>query len=540
VKFHEAFARALRALDIDTVFGVMGDANLFIADSFVRVVGGRFVAASHEAGAVLMAAGYASVTGDVGVATVTHGAAVSNAVTSLIDAARSRRPLLVIAGDTPASDKHNLQNLPQAEIIAPTGAGIERVRTPETVYDDLQQAMRRAIVERRPIVLEVPSDFQWVEIQAGEPVRPAPVRPAAPDPEAVEQAVGLLSMAHRPVIVAGRGATTNAARDALLQLAERLGAPVATTLLGKDLFRGDAFDLGICGNLGHPEGLEAITRSDCIVAFGAGLNELTTDRGELVNGKRIIQCDIDPAAFGRYTRVDVAVLGDAVVTAQALCELLDEAELAPSTFRSEALRARLADARPIRSTAGSRPGTVDIADACTELEATLPAERTLVVDGGRFMFETLKRLSVPHPTAYVHTTSIASIGLGMGHAIGAAAGAPGRATVLVCGDGGFMLGGLAELNTAVRHGLDLVVVVMNDGAYGAEHVQLVLRDLPPDSTQFAWPDFAGLARALGGDGVTVRSEEDFPLMAKAIEARSQPLLVDIRLDPLAVPTAWRH
>jgi acetolactate synthase I/II/III large subunit len=159
VKFHEAFARALRALDIDTVFGVMGDANLFIADSFVRVVGGRFVAASHEAGAVLMAAGYASVTGDVGVATVTHGAAVSNAVTSLIDAARSRRPLLVIAGDTPASDKHNLQNLPQAEIIAPTGAGIERVRTPETVYDDLQQAMRRAIVERRPIVLEVPLDF---------------------------------------------------------------------------------------------------------------------------------------------------------------------------------------------------------------------------------------------------------------------------------------------------------------------------------------------------------------------------------------------
>jgi len=103
------------------------------------------------------------------------------------------------------------------------------------------------------------------------PTSATQVRPAAPDPEAVEQAVGLLSMAHRPVILAGRGATTNAARDALLQLAERLGAPVATTLLGKDLFRGDAFDLGICGNLGHPEGLEAITRSDCIVAFGAGL-----------------------------------------------------------------------------------------------------------------------------------------------------------------------------------------------------------------------------------------------------------------------------
>lgn len=540
VEFHVAFARALSALGVDTVFGVMGDANLFIADSFVRVGGGRFVSTSHEAGAVLMAAGYASVTDKVGVATVTHGAAVSNMVTPLIDAVRSRRPLLVIAGDTPARDKHNLQNIPQAEIVAPTGAGFERVRAPETLYDDLQEAFRRAISERRPVVLEVPSDFQWAEVPEGEPVRPTRVGLPGPDRAAVEQAVGVIAAANRPVVLAGRGASGNEAREAMLRLAVRIGAPVATTLLGKDLFRGDPFNVGICGNLGHPEGVQAIAQSDCIVAFGAGLNELTTDRGALVSGKRIVQCDIDPGAFGRYTPVHVAVLGEAGATADTICELLDEAGVAPSTFRSESLRLMLEGAQPTPATVSSQPGTVDIARACTELEAALPQERTLVVDGGRFMFETLKRLSVPSPSAYVHTTSIASIGLGMGHAIGASVGAPERATVLVCGDGGFMLGGLAELNTAVRHGLDLVVVVMNDGAYGAEHVQFTLRELPPESTQFAWPDFADLARALGGDGVTVRSEDDFELMTKAIQTASRPLLVDIRLDPLAVPTAWRH
>lgn len=118
----------------------------------------------------------------------------------------------------------------------------------------------------------------------------------------------------------------------------------------------------------------------------------------------------------------------------------------------------------------------------------------------------------------------------MGAAIGAAAVRRPAPVVLVCGDGGFMHGGITEFGTAVREGLDIIVVVCNDGGYGAEHVQLADRGLDPAISLFAWPDLVTVAEALGGTGVTVRDLDDLPLVDKVIAARSGPLLVDLRLD----------
>lgn len=204
--FHEAIARALADQGVTTVFGVLGDANLYMMDSFQRRSGGHYYSACNENGAVLAANGYARTSGQLGVATVTHGPALTNTVTALAEGVRDRTPILLLAGDTPVADKTNLQNIPQREVVLASGAGFEQVRTPQTVAEDLATAIFRAHAESRPVVLNVPVDFQWEEIEyLPVPTRLIDAQAVRPDPAALDAAVGIIASARRPVIVAGRG-----------------------------------------------------------------------------------------------------------------------------------------------------------------------------------------------------------------------------------------------------------------------------------------------------------------------------------------------
>ncbi len=538
MKVHAAIASALADNGVDTLFGLIGDANLFLVDSFVREGRGRFFSGAHEAGVVLMASGYAGATGRVGVATVTHGPALTNTMTPLVEGVKNRSPLVVIAGDTAVIDTHNLQNVAQREIVLSTGAGFEQVRAPHTVVFDVATALRRAAVERRPVVLNVPVEFQWEEI-AYERVDLLEVAPQAvgPDPDTLDAAVGLLATARRPIVLAGRGAI--GARAAIVRLAERLGAPLATTLKAKDLFRGNPFDLGIFGTLSTPPAVDAIGQSDCVLAFGAGLNRWTTADGAHLEGKRVVHCDVERAALGQFARADVAILGDAAVVADTIVAWLDEADLPRSGFRSAPLSEALSSWPSDAFEDASTDSSVDLRAALHALEASVPAERVLVLDGGRFVFEAFVRLRVETPSLFQMTVNYGSIGLGMGTAIGAAHGLPGRPVLLVTGDGGFMLGGITEFATAVRHGIDLIVAVCNDSAYGAEHIQFRERDMDPGLATFAWPDLAPVAESLGGQGYTVRNPEDLSALAEVIGSRSRPLLIDFKLDPDRVPNS-RH
>jgi thiamine pyrophosphate-dependent acetolactate synthase large subunit-like protein len=147
------------------------------------------------------------------------------------------------------------------------------------------------------------------------------------------------------------------------------------------------------------------------------------------------------------------------------------------------------------------------------------------------MYEAWRMLSVREPGHFLPTVHFGSIGLGLATAIGARYGAAGRPVVLVTGDGGFMLGGLAEFSTAARLGVDLVVVVLNDGGYGAEHIQFRTRGMDPALSLFAWPDLAAVAKALGGVGVGVRRLADLDDAAAAVASRERPVLLDVHVDP---------
>lgn len=535
--FHEAIARALADQGVTHIFGVLGDANLYMMDSFQRAAGGRYLSTSNEAGAVLAANGFARTAGGLGVATVTHGPALTNTVTALVESVRDRTPLLVIAGDTAVADRDNLQNVAQREVVLASGAGFEQLRAPNTLAEDVATAIRRALLERRPVVLNVPIDFQWQDVEYQPvPSRVVPAQAVRPDPAALDEALGIIASARRPIVLAGRGAGTAVGRTALLRLAERIGAPVATTLRGKDLFRGHAFDLGICGTLASPVALDTINRSDCVIAFGASLNKWTTAEDSLLQKKRVVHVDIDRDSIDRWGMADAGVVGDAAATADAIVDMLDAAEVSATGFASPELAEQLA-AYDGAFTDCSTDSAVDVRTALKRIDAAFPADRTLVHDGGRWIFNSFTMLHVPEPEAYIHTVNFGSIGLGMGNALGAAFGKPDRPVLLITGDGGFMLGGLAEFSSAVRHKVDLVVVVLNDGAYGAEYIQFRNKNMDPAISTFDWPDFGPVATALGGEGFMVRNLAELDTALAAIPDRTRPMLIDIKVDPENVTMA---
>ena len=529
---YQSLARAVDDHSVKTMFGLIGDANLFMVDSFVRDFGGRFVPAAHEGSSILMAAAYAHVSGNVGVATVTHGPALTNCVTALTEVARGNVPLVVMAGDTPVENPRHLQSIDQRSLVKVTGAGFVQLRTPETAGKDVARAFYRAQVERRPIVLNMPADFMWQKADYQMQVLDVFTTPGGvAEGDALDDAIGMIASAKRPLILAGGGAI--AAREQLVRLADRLEAPLATTLQAKSLFNDHPYNIDIFGTLSTPVGYEVIANADCIVCFGTTLNEYTTDRGKLMKDKRIIQVDARPAAIGGSLHPDVALVADAALTAETIRYWIDEAEIAPSGFTNE-LEANTLALHP----AGSEKvtdGFINFVHALERLEDVLPKDRVLVTDGGRFMTEVWCRISAPEPRSFISNVNFGSIGLGLQAALGAGVAASGRPVVLFTGDGGFMMGGINEFNTAVRLELDLIVIVANDSAYGAEHIQFVDREMDPGLSEFHWPSFVEVAKSLGGDGFEVRSTEQLDESLEALKNRKGPFLIELRLDPLDVP-----
>ena len=434
---YQSIAQSLADHSLDTMFGLMGDANLFMVDHFVRDTGARFVPVAYEGSAVLMALAHGRVAGRVGLATITHGPALTNCVTALTEAARAHIPMVLLAGDTAVSNPQNLQNIDQRETVKITGAGFEQLRAPETASYDVAHAIYRAQVEKRPIVLNMPVDFMWQEVEHTRHVFPAYTAPAyVPEGDDLDQAIGMIASAKRPIILAGIGAKDSVAQ--IKALADRLEAPLATTLKAKGMFKDHPYNIDIFGTLSTPAAYEAIGKADCIIAFGTSLHHFTTDKGALMKGKRVIQINDTVTEVAKNFHPDAALVADAGLTADNILWWLNEAEISGSGFTAE-LDIPALTAHPKGDPEKAAAGFVNFEYALDRLEEALPKDRFLTTDGGRFMTEVWCRISCPNAQSFFATTNFGSIGLGLQVAIGAGYAVSDRPVVLFTGDGGFMM-----------------------------------------------------------------------------------------------------
>lgn len=540
MKVYEAIARGLSDLGCTEMFGVLGDGCVYVIDSFRRDCNGRYVPAVHEGSAVLMAQGWARVAGKVGVAAVTHGPGLTNTITALVEGAKAGTSMVLLVGDTPVIDREHAQNVDQRALVAATGAGFEPLRSPETVAEDLARAFYRAQIEHRPIVFNMPVEFQWQEVEYQKPYLRVPeTRSAIPSSADMDDAIGIIASSRMPVVIAGRGVNSPEAEASVLRFAQRIEAPVAIAARGKGLFNDDPFHLGISGTVSHEIAADVIGRSDCLIVFGASLNKYTSAERGLTRGKRIVQINPVAGELGRCTPITVGLVGDPGLTADAMVNWLDEAEIPGSGTRNDDLLEELKTYHQNAKKKLVRPvpeGTVDLYEVAFALDEALPKDRVFVTGSGRFMFAFWNVISVPNPRSYVDGNGFSSIGIGEATAMGAAVAAGDRPTLLVTGDGGFMLSGLSELATAVAEQQDLVIVVANDGSYGAEHIAFTMHNMDPELSLLPQRDFARIAEAFGCKGITVTSSAELQeaMAAVATRDRKRPLVIDVKIDPASV------
>jgi acetolactate synthase-1/2/3 large subunit len=538
VKLYAAVAQALHDLDVEILFGLMGDANMAYMGSWAEA-GGETVHAVAEGGAVGMADGYARLSGRIGVVTVTHGPGLVNSLTALTEAVRAGSQVLVVTGDT-ASKRNQRQFIDIRAAASLTGADYRRVMRAQDVVDDIATAAAQILATRKPLVLDIPFDLLTQDVTYQAPAQPGERQRTSPDPEALDRALGIIASANRPIVLAGRGAVHSDCRDELIELARMIGAALATTMLGVDWFDGEDFNLGVFGTVSHQVAADAITRADCIIAFGASLNQDTTVSNEFLEGKRVVHCDDVFRHIGRYGRVDVGITGDARETARAMIEALKEADLPAKGFRAAELQQALIERDPASEFVDSSPaGTLDIRTACLALDAQLPANRIVVSDGGRFRGPVWNYISLDDPIDFQQTVNFGSIGLATAVALGASFARPDQVTVNATGDAGGAMA-MHEFIVAVRHKLPFVFLMFNDGAYGAEYRRLSDYGLDPEFSLIAWPNFAETAEAFGGHGVTVTSLDDLTAAVEMINEKRFPLWIDIKVDPtIEIPReAW--
>jgi acetolactate synthase I/II/III large subunit len=493
-------ARIVAALEphVSDVFGVMGNGNAWFLDAVVAS-SMTYTPVRHESGAVAAADAFYRASGRLAVATTTYGPGFTNAITPLAESAQARIPMLLVTGDAP--EPRRPWDIDQRAVAEAAGA-VYLVAGADDAGRVTREAVARALAERTAVVLAIP--YHLAAAASAETGLPEPVEPPtsiAPDPAAVSTAAALLAAASRPVILVGRGAWLAGAQDVAAALADRLGAHTATTALAMSFFGeepGTGSALGVAGGFATEASADEIAAADVVLVLGASLSQFTMRFGHaFAEDAHVIQVDV--AEVATHRRVDTFVRGDAAATASALLAALPEATRpAPTAIPQH--RPEGDDLAP--------DGRLDPRSLTRRLDELLPADRTLVQDGGHFIGWGPTYLRIPAPDRLLMVgTAFQTIGLGTASAVGAGRAVPESTIVLCTGDGGLLMG-LADLESVVRSVRRGVIVVFNDAAYGAEIHQYGVRGIDTAPMLIDEVDFAGIAGALGAQTAVIRELGD--------------------------------
>ena len=324
-------------------------------------------------------------------------------------------------------------------------------------------------------------------------------------------------------------------RRDLVALADRVGALLATSVCGHGLFSGNPWSVGISGGFSSPVADELISESDFILAFGASLTQWTTKKGKLIApGAVVAQVDVEVPKLGYQMPVQLAVQGDAKATAEALLAELERRGLKPARV---AVTMRCASAfvagdnHHFPHPDESSHEFIDPRTLSKAVDAILPADRVVASDSGHFCGWVPRYLRVPNARASCLSHSFQSVGLGLPSAIGLAIANPGKLAVLGTGDGGFLMS-MADMETAVRLGLRLCILVYNDASYAAEVHYFGRQGFSTDIVKFPDTDFAAIARGYGARAATVRTLADLePVKAWVAEGAPGVFVIDGKINP---------
>ncbi|MFO0566726.1 MAG: thiamine pyrophosphate-binding protein [Polyangiaceae bacterium] len=518
---------------VTRAFGIPGGLVSPVFDALRAEPRIRLLSARHETMAGYAAMGHAVVTGTPALVVVTGGPGLTNAITAVAAAYLEGLPLIVIAGDVPssASGRMALQDsstsgIDTVAMLRTVTRWSARVDGPAAAIGIAEQALRIACGERPgPVFLSLPLDV------GNQTTVPCPIAldcalgPAEPDQAACKEVAERLLCARRPLLVLGNGARGAAAE--LRHLAERLACPVVTTPHAKGVFpESHRLHLGGLGIGGHPsvdEYLHAPPDVVCIV--GSRLGDYATNgwAQRLTGTDATYQIDREPLFIGRNYPVTLGIVADSARAVATITSHLPQDVATPVRdfrgVRRHDESALVDDSVPLRP-----------ARILRALQEAFP-DAFWTVDQGEHCAYALHYLQVDHPDELRTLVGFAAMGSGIGLALGAASTQRGRPVIALCGDGGFVMHA-GEILSAVEQGLELVLVVMNDGRWNMVHhgFQAVF-GRRPDALPSKVSDIAGVAESFGARGVAIESPEQLrPEYLRALRTPGRPLLLDVRFD----------
>lgn len=518
---------------VDTVFGMVGHSNLGLAEALRKAeADGRlmFIGIRHEGAGAFAASGYAKLTGRPAACFTIAGPGATNLLTGLWDAKVDRVPILALTGQvqTQVLGPGAFQEVPLSEAFAAVAEWSQTVLAPDNATELMALALKHAEVNRDVAHLVFPDDVQNLPGRDDPPPRPkagrvSTTRIAPPEAELAE-AVALLAGAERPAIIVGNGARPF--REQVIALAEHLDAPIITTFKAKGLVPDDhPLACGVLGRSGIPVASMTMGRSDALLVLGASFSNHTG----IATYVPTVQVDFERMMLGKFHPVDVPLWGEIGRTVELLAAALpagDRPELrAAVATRWERWRAEKAARRDLLDAKG-RLHPALVFDA---LGRVVPDDAAICCDVGNntysfgHFFECRGRQDV------IMSGYLGSIGFGFASALGAwaASRGTGRKVISISGDGGFGQY-LADFTTAVKYGMGITHVLLNNGELAKISREQVAAIRPVWQTSLVNPDFADYARLCGGVGFSVRTPDELgPALAAAVAITDRPSLVEI-------------
>ena len=550
VKAGEAVIEILRQEGVTHMFGIVGSSFLDILDPLYDRTDLEFVGVRHEQGAALMADGFSRISGAPSVCLATNGPGVLNLTYGIGSAFVAHSPVVVLAPS--ASRDHQYRNstqeFDQVALFRPITKAAIQINKIERLPDALRHAFRVATSGKMgPVLLDIPRDLLPggevdLDLLPPESYRSGQTR-APGDRNLVQKAARILLSAQRPVIVAGGGVQWSNAGDEVTRMADLVGAAIVTSYGRADAVPNDnPYFLGHLGRLGSEEGAEATRNADVILAVGTRLSQSTTfyDNRFIPDNARIIQIEIDPEELGRNYPVAVGIEGDAKAVMEELLRQVQEAEPRPNQQWVSEI-ADWAARRKSRLEDEGRLNGLPIKPqrVYAEIRRVMPRDAIVALDAGLAPNFGQDRLNFYEPRSLLTSLDLGGLGFSFPASLGAKFAAPNRPVVNFNGDGGFLFNA-QEFATAVRYGLRVVTVIMNNSCWGSEKAYQRYafneRYVGADTNN---PRFDKYAELFGGTGFYVERPEDIGDAFLEALKTDGPSIIEIPTDPDEMPRPAR-
>ncbi|MBX3180882.1 MAG: hypothetical protein KF886_26340 [Candidatus Hydrogenedentes bacterium] len=525
-------AKTLKAAGVECVFTLSGG-HIMPIYAGCQEEGIDIIDVRHEQAAAHAADAWSRVRpGGIGVALVTAGPGVTDAVTGVANAWRANAPMLVIGGQGPFFNRGrgSLQEMDHVALMRPITKWADACYATDRIPEYIELAIRHAVSGiPGPAFLEIPMDILMSEADGEVRIPRIQTAPPAiaPDKTQVCAALELLAAADRPLLMAGTSVKWSRAEAALARFLDRTHMPAYTNGMGRGTVPRDS------RHLFNRTRREALEQSDVVILAGAVLDFRLAFGDSIPASAKIIQLEMDNTLIGQNRPSDVALVGNLACSFDALCAALDAGgvQLDFSAYAA-ALRAKEdARAAALSETASSDQVPIHADRLCREIADFVDDDMIVIGDGGDIVAKTAKVLPVPKNGYWMDPGPLGTLGVGMPFALAAQKAHPDKRVLIVYGDGSFGLNGF-EYDTAIRHNLPIVGIVGNDAAWGQMmRPQLaVYHDKPPVATQLLYTRYDQVVQALGGHGEHVTEPGQIrPALERAF-ASGKPALVNVEIE----------